>query len=240
VRDVGVVDDHVLQVGDRAAITFQLAPRIRPARRPQRAPASLGALPVALVRDCPAAPLPLRRAGGALVPLRGRDAIWIGLSLPGGTASAIKVRVGSIDAVTGLPWRPGLHADPQDYVVCPQQRSLHGVIDHRGQARQLIASAVLRGRGMYLVSYAPKPGRVLEKPRRESRLAPVPLHVPLAGGSIEQRIVPDPYGLNAWSRQAAISVQVHFVTPAQFGRFTTRGTPALARPGGGYTGLRLP
>ena len=45
--------------------------------------------------------------------------------------NAVKISVGLINAVSGETANPVLHADPQDYLVCPEQPWLDGI--HTGQ-----------------------------------------------------------------------------------------------------------
>jgi hypothetical protein len=49
---------------------------------------------------------------------------------------AIKVATGKINAVTGEAWRTGLHRDPQDYMVSPDQPWLDGFAIGKGVIRQ--------------------------------------------------------------------------------------------------------
>jgi len=52
---------------------------------------------------------------------------------------AIKVAAGKINAVTGERWSGGLHRDPQDYVVSPDQPWLDGFAVEKGVIRQFVA-----------------------------------------------------------------------------------------------------
>ena len=69
--------------------------------------------------------------GGVIMPIWQAEAMWIQFSNHGPEPGldfpvAIKVATGKINAVSGEPWRPGLHRDPQDYMVSPSQRWLDG------------------------------------------------------------------------------------------------------------------
>ncbi|HEY8594845.1 MAG TPA: hypothetical protein VIL84_06350 [Devosiaceae bacterium] len=52
---------------------------------------------------------------------------------------AVKVAAGKINAVTGEGWRSGLHREPQDYVVSPEQPWLDGFAVEKGVIRQFVA-----------------------------------------------------------------------------------------------------
>jgi hypothetical protein len=48
---------------------------------------------------------------------------------------AVKVGVGAVDAVGGGPWDLALRADPQDYLVVPDQPWLDGINAGQGVVR---------------------------------------------------------------------------------------------------------
>ena len=52
---------------------------------------------------------------------------------------AVKIATGKINAVTGEEWEDGLHRDPQDYVVLPEQPWLDGYCVEKGVIRQFVA-----------------------------------------------------------------------------------------------------
>src|SRR5207249_10448567 len=52
---------------------------------------------------------------------------------------AVKVAAGKINAVTGELWRRGLQADPQNYLVLPEQPWLDGFAVRKGVIRQFVA-----------------------------------------------------------------------------------------------------
>jgi hypothetical protein len=58
---------------------------------------------------------------------------------------AIKVAAGKINAVTGESWRPGLHREPQDYMVSPGQPWLDGFAVEKGVIRQFVAMPLGEG-----------------------------------------------------------------------------------------------
>lgn len=58
---------------------------------------------------------------------------------------AIKIAAGKINAVTGEAWKSGLHRDPQDYVVSPEQPWLDGFAIEKGVIRQFVAMPLGEG-----------------------------------------------------------------------------------------------
>ncbi|AYV81811.1 MAG: hypothetical protein Harvfovirus64_5 [Harvfovirus sp.] len=66
--------------------------------------------------------------GGYVVPMYQMEAMWINFSCS--TTVAIKIGIGSVNALTGEPWDAGvLKAIPQNYVVVPGQQWLDGIKD---------------------------------------------------------------------------------------------------------------
>jgi hypothetical protein len=75
--------------------------------------------------------------GGVLMPMYQSEALWI--YFRAGYPFAVKVAAGKINAVTGEAWFEGLQADPQNYVVLPEQPWLDGFAVRRGIIRQFVA-----------------------------------------------------------------------------------------------------
>ena len=80
--------------------------------------------------------------------------------------------MGGINVISGEPPHNGLKADPQDYIVCPDQPWLDGINTGHGSIRQFVAmplgkgytvEAALTGTekfgGIQLTVFEPKPGR---------------------------------------------------------------------------------
>jgi hypothetical protein len=75
--------------------------------------------------------------GGVMLPMYQSEALWINFN--GDYPFAIKVAAGKINAVTGEDWRDGLHRNPQDYMVAPEQPWLDGFCVEKGLIRQFVA-----------------------------------------------------------------------------------------------------
>lgn len=127
------------------SIDFQRTLRIPDTETTYALPPGLGSFPLRHVEDY-AASLPAQTTsrGGVILPIWQAEAMWLhfnnkgpdwGLDFP----VAIKVAAGKINAVTGEAWRSGLHRDPQDYMVSPEQPWLDGFAVEKGVIRQFVA-----------------------------------------------------------------------------------------------------
>lgn len=133
-------------LGSDAEITIRLMRwlRIPEIRTRYAVPDDLGVFQLEHVEDH-AARLPERvvRRGGLIMPMWQADAMWIAFCGPPfhhvGMPAAVKVAAGGVNAVSGEPWRDGLHADPQDYCAVPRQGWLSGSNLGEGAARQFVA-----------------------------------------------------------------------------------------------------
>lgn len=88
--------------------------------------------------------------GGIILPMWQSEAMWLNFSNRGPDFDldfpvAIKVAAGKINAVTGDHWRPGLHRDPQDYMMSPRQPWLDGFAVEKGVVRQFVAMPLGEG-----------------------------------------------------------------------------------------------
>lgn len=127
-----------------ATIHLQRTLRIPDSDRTYPLPPGLGRFPLRHADDYPALPDATRTRGGAILPIWQAEALWIHFATDPGRPGpafpvAIKVAAGKINAVTGAPWTPGLSADPQDYVVAPDQPWLDGFAIAPGVIRQFVA-----------------------------------------------------------------------------------------------------
>ena len=89
----------------------------------------------------------------------------------------MQIGIGGINAVSGGAWEEGLSADPQNYLVCPDQLWLDGINAGKELIRQFVAmplgsgttvEAQLTGReevgGIQIRVFEPKPGRFPDRP----------------------------------------------------------------------------
>jgi hypothetical protein len=256
-----------LRLGERLSISFQRTLRIPDDGQTYPLPPGLGAFPVRRVADFPdGVPETWRAQGGFFIPMYQREALWLGFGAAAWKPNAVKVGVGMVNAVSGAAWDERLHADPQDYLVCPDQPWLDGINAGDGYIRQFVAMPLglgytvegqVKGReefgGIQLLVYEPKPGRFPDEPPPPN---PSPLGMPLSlpqpasgagaemglavGGRMKQKIYPDPYGLEIWEEKNLIQAFVHIVNSEQYEAITGEGTPPTPISAQTYTQHGLP
>jgi len=75
--------------------------------------------------------------GGIFLPMYQREALWMNFQR---SLCAVKVGVGSINAISGEKWRKKyLSQTKQNYLVCPDQPWLDGIVSGEGTIRQFVA-----------------------------------------------------------------------------------------------------
>ena len=180
-----------------------------------------------------------------------REAMWLGFDGADWKPNAVQVGVGGIDAISGEAWRPGLTANPQNYIVCPDQPWLDGINTGSGLIRQFVAMPLGSGYtiegqltgsertgGIQFVVFEPKPGRFPDRAppdsRRPSATAAFEATVTAeaefglaAGGRMEQEIYRDAYGIDTWDGSQSAAVSVHIVNSEQYEAMTGGRAPAL-------------
>lgn len=253
--EVRLEADRVL-AGERAVVTFQRTLRLPDDGRAYPLPPGLGRFPIRRAADYPGLPLAWRE--DLLIPLHRREALWIGFEGAWWKPNAVKVGVGAIDAISGGPWSDGLTADPQNYLVVPDQPWLDGINSESGVVRQFVAmplgeavtvEAQLTGQerigGIQLAVYEPVPGRFPEQEPERSAPEFAFLSEPQsmgigAGGRIRQKIYPDPYGVESWDPGQVARCFVRLLDAAAFSAIT--GEPPLLSPvdAAAYTAAGLP
>lgn len=210
-------------------------------------------------------PAAWRERGGFLAPLYQREALWLQFEAAPWKPNAVKVAVGGVDALTGEPWDDGLRADPQNYLVCPDQPWLDGINSGEGTVRQFVAVGLGAGDtveeqltgaaelgGLQLQVYDPVPGRFPDEPppggfqRLESAmdgladLGESPGLGVAAGGTARQRIYPDPYGLETWDQEAFGVAFLWLVNSRQYQVITGEPGPPTPITARTYTEHGLP
>ena len=129
--------------GDDTSITtlrieFQRTLRIPDDGKIYPLPAGFGCFPLRHVDDYKdTVPAPWIERGGVLMPMYQSEALWINFRTD--YPFAVKVAAGKINAVTGELWQTELQADPQNYMVLPEQPWLDGFAVRNGVIRQFVA-----------------------------------------------------------------------------------------------------
>jgi hypothetical protein len=193
-------------------------------------------------------------------PISFGEAFWLGLSGAEWKPTAVKVRLGEIDAVTGALPQGALYDAPQNYVVCPPQLALDGVYRGDGFVSQFaIAHRDSDSPGafsadgevtMEIVVIEPKPGRFPDQAPRRSRDS-VAAHslrdsdsrdfVPIvAGATIAQPLFADPYGIGTWDQSNSGSVWVYAVSTERYRQITGLDLPPPVDETHAYKKYRLP
>ena len=240
-----VVEDDAVRIGDRFTLSFQRTLRVPEGGGPYPLPPSLGRFPVRLAGDVTDA-LPPRWRGleAVVIPVYQREAVWLAFDAAAWRPNAVKVGVGAICAVSGRAWSETLHADPQDYLVCPPQPWLDGLNTGSGEVRQFVAAPLGTGTtvesqltggdtvgGMQILVYEPAPGRF---PASASGDEDDDGELPAAsgatmgvapGGRITQKIYVDPYGLGTWDPSSATGLFVHLLNSEQYRDLTGMDPP---------------
>lgn len=257
------VERDEIRIGERFSFAVERTLRIPEDGRTYPLPPGLGRLPVSRAADYPGRVPAAWLAGGDLfVPLYQREALWLALDGAPWKPNAVQVGLGGVDAVSAGRWGADLQADPQNYLVVPEQLWLDGVNAGDGFVRQFVATPLGEGRtveaqvtgreavgGLQIRVFEPRPGRFPDAPPPGDELALSAESVVVmqtgrlgigAGGQIRQRIVVDPYGLEAWDPENHASVRVQIVNSEQYRELTGRDPPPTPVSAATYTERGLP
>jgi len=233
---LSVEPDH-LRFGDRLTVSFHRTPRVPEDGRTHPLPAGLGRLPIVALR-----------LGGRpclALPMQPGEAMWIGFSGAAWKPNAVKVVVGGINAVTGEP-EQAAHSlgEAQDYLVCPLQPWLDGFNAGGGRIRQFVAMPLGEGYGveaghgmaeqgtLAITAFEPRPGRFPDAPP-PAPPGPVRFSAPRAveamaisaGGTIGQKLYPDPHGRDAWDLASAVGIELLLLEAGQVAALSGQAAP---------------
>ena len=245
----------------RCSVEFQRTLRIPDDDSDYPLPPGLGRFPLRHLDDfAEGLPQEWRRRGGVITPMHQAEALWInfGASYP----FAVKVATGKVCAVTGDPWVDHLNADPQDYVVLPDQPWLDGYCVEKGIIRQFVAmplgggytveeqlTGAARHGGVQILAFPMKAERyeallvdrepwadhVLEAPAvAEFSMGLAP------GGRMRQHIEEDPHDLGAWDQRHASRCFVSILNSVQWRAVTGEKPPTQPPTAKDYTECGLP
>jgi hypothetical protein len=250
-----------VQVGDRFSASFQRTLRIPDDGGSYPLPPGLGLLPLQCAAEYRQRVPPHWTDTDFFVPMYQREALWLGFDAAAWKPNAVKVGIGGVDAISGEQWGARLQAQPQNYIVCPDQPWLDGINAGAGWVRQFTAMPLglgytieeqLTGNattgGIQLLVFEPKPGRfpdVAPLHDRQDSSAPVAARPAsrmgiAAGGKIQQAIYVDPYGVDTWDAASATEVRVHIVTSDQYLLITGHPAPPTPVSARTYTEHGLP
>ena len=251
-----VHEDAVLEIG------FQRTLRIPDDNREYPLPPGLGTFPLGHVDDsADRLPAEWNQHGGVFLPMHQAEAMWIDFTAD--YPMAVKVAAGKINALTGEPWKDALTAEPQDYLVVPEQPWLDGFCVEKGLIRQFVAMPLgdgysaeeqltgeARHGGLQIAVYPMETSRYERMRRRERRLEEEDVSPLLSvasasmglapGGLMRQEIYEDPHGFDAWERSARSRCFVHILNSAQFLNVTGYRPPQEPPTAQAYAEVGLP
>ena len=250
------------------SIDFQRTLRIPDDDGEYPLPPGLGSFPVRHIDDH-AERVPERwlSHGGVMLPMYQSEAMWLSFDSPERYPFAVRIAAGKINAVTGDEWTNELNAEPQDYVVVPDQPWLDGYCVERGVIRQFVAMPLgsgysaeeqLTGQaehgGVQIVAYPMKREAYDRLRRRERRaffvaegdaicysMAPASMDMGLApGGRMRQEIYDDPHSFDVWDTRQASRCFVHLTNALVWRSITTQDPPTTPPTADEYTRAGLP
>jgi hypothetical protein len=242
---IAVVNDR-LQFGDQGfAISFQRTLRIPDDGRTYPLPPGLGAFPICRVADyANRVPSAWNQPDSVFIPLYPYEALWVRFHSRGWKPNAVKVGVGSLNAVSGGAWETALRPTEQDYVVSPPQNWLDGFHAGSGLVRQFVAQpseASADSGGLHVVVYEAKAGKFPdEQPAFERNSLRRPGAIGLSasgsatghtalniggGGHLKQTIYPDSHGMDTWDADNPAQVRVYLVNSAVYQQITGEAPP---------------
>jgi hypothetical protein len=257
---VSLIDDAI-HVGQRCRITCQRTLRIPDDGGPYPLPPGLGRIPIHRCADFPELPPGAPAEAAFFIPMFQCEALWLSFEAARWKPNAAKVGIGGINAVSGEAWDTSLRAEPQDYIVVPDQPWLDGINVGRGVIRQFVAVPLGSGQsveaqltgsdeigGIQLVVFEPKPGKFPDEapPQpppgvRPPRAASAPGRMGLgAGGRMTQKVYPDRYGVDTWDTDNCVSLSIHIVNSSDYHELTGNRPPPPPISAATYTEFGLP
>lgn len=252
------IQRQAIRVGLRFSVSFQRTLRIPDDGQTYPLPPGLGIFPVFAVADFAERLPPEWSRSDAFIPIYQREALWLGFHGMRWKPNAVQVRIGGVNALTGETGGQPLQAEPQNYLVCPDQPWLDGIVTGSGSVRQFVAmplglrytvEAALTGQERHgaieLTVYEPKPGVFPNEPPVPEASGPPRAATSLqmglgAGGKMKQKIYRDRHGVEVWDRDNFGRVTVHLLNSAQFREVTGFAPPTTPVDAVAYAQAGLP
>lgn len=263
------LSNNTLQLGD-INIDFQRTLRIPDDGKRYPLPPGLGRFPLRRVEDyAERVPAEWRKHGGVFLPMYQREAMWLRFSSSPHALKVGVGKVCAISGerwsqglrkkpqnyvVTGAqPWLDGIASGKgtiRQFVAMP----LGLGYSVEGQ----VTGEETHG-GIQLEAYAPKPGAIPSRRVRRRASAPASMSAPsapracapqgasaaaamgiAAGGSMVQKIYPDPHGIQTWNQDNSERVFVHIVNSALWHEITGEKAPSSPVTAKSYARAGLP
>ena len=205
-----------------------------------------------------------KKHGGGMLPMYQSEALWV--NFYGSYPFAVKIATGKINAITGESWTDGIHRDPQDYVVTPDQPWLDGYCVEKGTIRQFVAMPLGGGYtveeqitgeaehgGLQIVAYPMKAEayRELSRQRDEAlhtmaiadvapRMYSAPEMGLAPGGRMKQEIFDDPHSFDVWDTRVSARCFVHITNSLAWTAVTGEEPPTTPLTSREYQDAGLP
>lgn len=247
---VRLVED-ALHFGDFVRVSFHRTLRVPETGRDYPLPPTFGRFPLIELPNETSQP-------EFAIPIRRREALWIAFERPDWRPSAVKIGIGTVNAIDGRLWERGLRSNPQDYIVTGTQYWLDGINAGDNFVRQFVATPF--GEGLTIEEQAarilegtvrievfePKPGRfsdAYDAPEPSEPIYGPAEDTPLglgAGGRIRQTIHTDPYGPETWNLASPALAVVRLLDAASFQNLSGRVAPPSPIDAATYSRLGLP
>jgi hypothetical protein len=259
------IKDNLVHVGPRLIIAFHRTLRIPDDGRTYPLPPGLGRLPIRRISDhADRVSAAWAAEGGVFIPMYQREAMWIGFTGADWKPNAVKVEAGRVNAVTGeVEVGAATLAEPQNYLVCPPQVWLDGIKTGAGVIRQFVAmplgegysiEAAVTGEeysgGLRIIVFEPQPGRFPDSPPPERPTSARPMRFAKpgsateiglgAGGTMRQKVYPDPHGIDTWDVENRGELRVRIVESETFRAITGDVLPPTPIDAKTYTEHGLP
>ncbi len=232
-------------------------------------PPGLGSFPMRHVDDhADRLPASWKEHGGVMLPIHQAEALWIDFDSPFVDGCArypflVKIGTGKINAVTGETWDDGVHRDPQNYVVIPEQPWLDGYCVAKDVIRQFVAMPLGDGYtaeeqitgeaswgGLQIAAY-PMKAKVFRRRfgheeislgvAKHGAMERLSTHMGLApGGRMRQQIFEDPYDMADWDLRTSSRCFVHLANAAAWREITGQAPPPSPITAEAYTEHGLP
>jgi len=237
----------------RLSIEFQRTLRIPDDGSDYPLPPGLGRFPLRHVDDFTEnLPHKILNYGGVMMPMYQSEALWLQFS--GNYPFVVKVATGKMNAVTGEPWVEGIHRDPQDYLVSPDQPWLDGYCIEKGIIRQFVAMPLGAGYsveeqltdeaeygGIQIAAYPMKKEAYKEHFMiREEGVKYCSLSLEMKdeakdsgwmglspGGRMKQEIYDDPYEMDEWDLRSGGRCFVHLANSMVWRQLTGQAPPTV-------------
>lgn len=246
------------------SLNFQRTLRIPDDGEVHYLPPGLGNFPMRHVDDfADRVPADWRQHGGVMLPMYQSEAMWICFDSECGYPFLVKIATGKVNAVTGNQWQDRPVADPQDYVVVPEQPWLDGYCVEKGEIRQFVAMPLGEGytaeeqitgeatHGGLQVIVFPMKASAWKKIRRSRRdfvamdgvsccIKECGTSMGLApGGRMKQEIYDDPHGFEVWDLEHASRCFVHIANSISWRAITGQAPPTMPPTARDYTSAGL-